>query len=435
MRVLDSIRPVVVSIDGFGQIRGCWGGLGGFLDHDLDDLIGSNVLDLVAPSGRDEVASYFMSQLGDTVNSTVLPLPFRVKVLDAHGVEQSVDVIPTGLLDDPDEPGWVVVLVPLSLQAGASLPLDAEMAGASRNEVKRLLAAELDVDNREWVSRLYLVDLVGAQPVVLGSARSDEFVRRSIQSSIRSGWRPWTSIGSGIGEFDVPWAAVPPETEQELGIGGWNLLESAAISLDGAVVAGLVRVSRAASTAPLSTNRINVAARFRQLVDVAELLYRRWRDQDQLVAAAHTDTLTGLANREAVHAALDLGERSTSVLYIDIDRFKSVNDGWSHGVGDRVLIEVARRIEAACRPNDVVARFGGDEFVVLLRHVDDAAARRIGDRIVAEVSAPLDLVDGPQSVSVSVGLAPSNGTNNPLDLADRAMLSAKRLGRGRLVSV
>jgi diguanylate cyclase (GGDEF)-like protein len=82
----------------------------------------------------------------------------------------------------------------------------------------------------------------------------------------------------------------------------------------------------------------------------------------------------------------------------------------------------------------VVARFGGDEFVVMLRAVDDATARRIGERILIEVARPLALTEGPDHVTVSVGLAPSAHGETALDLADRAMLTAKRQGRDRLVT-
>jgi diguanylate cyclase (GGDEF)-like protein len=127
-------------------------------------------------------------------------------------------------------------------------------------------------------------------------------------------------------------------------------------------------------------------------------------------------------------------DHPVAVLYIDVDRFKEVNDRWGHAVGDRVLAQLAERIERSCRPRDVVARFGGDEFVVLLRDVDQAGAERIGERIVAAAGAPLELPDGPERVTLSIGLAPVCSDTDPVDVADRAMMSAKRLGRDRLVT-
>jgi diguanylate cyclase (GGDEF)-like protein len=92
---------------------------------------------------------------------------------------------------------------------------------------------------------------------------------------------------------------------------------------------------------------------------------------------------------------------------------------------------VSRGLLTKKRRDDVVARFGGDEFVVLLRRVDEVIARRICRRIVDEVRLPLSLVDGPRYVSVSLGLAMDGAGGDLVEQADRAMLAAKRGGRAR----
>ena len=431
-KVLELLRPLIVVVDGWGCISAVHGGCGGFLGHDLDALVGTNVLDIVAEAERDETASYFLSQAGDSIRTTLLPLPFRVKLVGANGAEHPVDVIPTGRPHDPDVNGWVAVLVPLSMQAGPSRSLDAELAGASRHEVKQLLAEELAIDHADWVTRLFLVDLPGGE---VTGGRIDEFgVAAVLARAVRDGWEPWCLGGTGEGEFEVALAMAPMEVQHFAEAGGWNLIEAAPVVLDGELVAAFVRLSRAFDLSPLESVRTNVESRIRSLVEVTQLLYGRWRTQDELVVAATTDPLTGLANRDALLAALAQAERAVAVLYIDIDHFKGVNDIWGHAIGDRVLVEVTRRISAACRRDDVVARVGGDEFVVLLRHVDEVIARRICRRIIDEVRLPLGLAEGPRHVSVSVGLAMDPLAGDLIEQADQAMLAAKRQGRARLVS-
>ena len=225
-----------------------------------------------------------------------------------------------------------------------------------------------------------------------------------------------------------------PDTVRALDADGWTLVEAAPVVVHGHLTAAFVRYCQSSEVDPLATIRTNVVARIRNLAEVTALLYNRWHDRKELVAAATTDQLTGLANRDAFTAAMADRPAQFAVLYIDVDRFKEVNDEWGHAAGDQVLIEVARRIETACRPDDVVARFGGDEFVVMLRDVDDVTARRVGERIVHEVAAPLAFADGPATVSVSVGLAPTHTIGDAVEAADRAMLNAKRQGRGRVVT-
>jgi diguanylate cyclase (GGDEF)-like protein len=431
-KVLGFLRPLVLVIDGWGTIAEAHGGCGGFLGYDLDALAGRNVLELVDPAEHDEVASYFVESAGGVPRTTLLPLPFRSTMIDASGATHAVDVIPTGRPEDPDVNGWVVVLVPLSMQAGPARSLDAELGGADRQEVKRLLAEELQIDNAAWVTRLFLVDLPSRH--VTGSRTDDHGLLPTIERAVARGWSPWNEAGSGVGEFDVPIGTAPTGVQTLAFDHGWRLVEAAPIVLDGDVVAAYIRFSRPFDQSPFDSVRTNVETRIRGLVDVTRLLYSRWRDQDALVVAARTDPLTGLANRDAFTDALADSGESVAVVYIDIDHFKAVNDEWGHAVGDQVLREVARRISSACRRDDVVARIGGDEFVVLLRCVDDVIAGRICRRIIDEVAIQLNLPVGPRHVSVSVGLAIDPLAGDLVEQADQAMLAAKRLGRARLAS-
>ncbi|MCE0537846.1 EAL domain-containing protein [Kineosporia rhizophila] len=173
--------------------------------------------------------------------------------------------------------------------------------------------------------------------------------------------------------------------------------------------------------------------------------------QEELAHQANHDPLTGLANRAQVLEQLtallgdDEPETHTGVLFIDLDGFKAVNDTHGHAAGDRVLIEVAQRLSAGLRPSDVVGRFGGDEFVVLLPKVPGIAPlAELAQRLVAAVSwsGPLDGgADGDRGavrnvqVGASIGVAlssPDSTADTLLAEADLAAYRAKRAGRGRV---
>jgi diguanylate cyclase (GGDEF)-like protein/PAS domain S-box-containing protein len=163
---------------------------------------------------------------------------------------------------------------------------------------------------------------------------------------------------------------------------------------------------------------------------------------EELTQLALHDPLTGLANRTLMHDRLDraLASRAAcrhAVLLLDLDDFKSVNDVWGHGVGDAVLIEVARRLTACIRPTDTVARLGGDEFVVVIENVTDSQdAVDVARRILAQLDEPVQVGDEQFLVTGSVGVTLTDGADGRsatelLRDADIAMYGAKAAGKGR----
>lgn len=164
---------------------------------------------------------------------------------------------------------------------------------------------------------------------------------------------------------------------------------------------------------------------------------------NELVRVANRDPLTGLANRSRLLAemqySLDRGADGVVVVFFDLDGFKSINDTLGHAVGDRVLKKVAYRVRASLSECDVFARFGGDEFVVLLRDMHCADdIKNVTQRLLSEVSRPMQLShEHPISLTASAGVAcnpQQNKSNNELlQRADTAMYRAKRLGGNRIV--
>jgi diguanylate cyclase (GGDEF)-like protein len=151
------------------------------------------------------------------------------------------------------------------------------------------------------------------------------------------------------------------------------------------------------------------------------------------------DQLTGLANRRLFHARWQesLGEAGgpTTLLYVDLDGFKPVNDTLGHEAGDNVLVEVAERLRSIVRAGDVVARLGGDEFAIILPWTDGATAEAIAQRLVKSLAEPFNLEHRPVSIGASVGAVTAGPNSNPeaeLRRADTAMYAAKAAGRGRV---
>ncbi|GAB2740888.1 putative bifunctional diguanylate cyclase/phosphodiesterase [Nocardioides pakistanensis] len=166
--------------------------------------------------------------------------------------------------------------------------------------------------------------------------------------------------------------------------------------------------------------------------------------QGTLRQQATHDPLTGLPNRARFAEALELAcggldgaAPRTGLLVCDLDGLKAVNDRFGHGGGDQLLVEVAARLGAGARPDDLVARISGDEFVVLLRDVDEEDVRRVTDRILETMERPM-MVDGrrPVQPSVSIGAAVAqcgDSAETLFRLADSALYEAKRSGKGRAV--
>ena len=155
---------------------------------------------------------------------------------------------------------------------------------------------------------------------------------------------------------------------------------------------------------------------------------------------ASTDALTGLANRRRIVEYLDArlkgaaaGEAKLSIVLFDIDYFKSVNDHYGHDIGDEVLKRVASAASEGLRNTDLIGRYGGEEFVIILPDTDASLALQIAERVRAKVEA--SKYDAQPMVTVSLGIASTGGEDTGhsiLKRADVALYEAKKAGRNRL---
>jgi diguanylate cyclase (GGDEF)-like protein len=197
------------------------------------------------------------------------------------------------------------------------------------------------------------------------------------------------------------------------------------------VIIGALVVGRRGETAPLDASQRSLLVTFVEQASVALAAARTADNMRQ----AFRDPLTGLPNRALLLSRMELAlargereQRPVTVLFIDLDRFKLVNDSLGHAAGDRLLIDVSRRLRDCLGPHDTAARLGGDEFAVLLSSAGGAGVgEQVAIRILAALEPPFEVLGREVFVGASVGIAA--GLDEPEELlrsADLAMYSAKR---------
>ena len=210
-------------------------------------------------------------------------------------------------------------------------------------------------------------------------------------------------------------------------------LETRYVCPDGQIVTGILhcRLLRDQAGRPLYG--------IGQLQDITE----RKRVEHELAHRALHDPLTGLPNRvlfeDRLGHALQQAERRgtrAAVLFADLDNFKVINDSLGHGVGDDLLVAVAKRLNKILRPADTISRFGGDEFTILCEDIgdDDGDIVTVAERISEHMAAPFKVQGRQVFLTLSLGIAPSGDGGEPAELlrdADAAMYAAKAAGRAR----
>lgn len=244
------------------------------------------------------------------------------------------------------------------------------------------------------------------------------FEQRQLEAIVHPADRSF--MNAAVNGFEIGDGRVSPQSEYRLitksGAVNWVLQQTRTVRFDGEL--GVEGV----------------------LVDIT----KRKRAEEQLLQSALHDPLTGLPNRASFYDRVDLaleraGGRAEShfaVLFLDLDRFKLINDGYGHQTGDRLLVEIAHRLRRAVRPGDTVARLGGDEFTVLIPDVQgQEEAVSVAGRIHDALSKPFKVGDQEVFTTASTGIAISSDRyDNPDEIlrdADIAMYRAKADGRAQ----
>jgi len=156
-----------------------------------------------------------------------------------------------------------------------------------------------------------------------------------------------------------------------------------------------------------------------------------------LSIAAFTDKLTGLANRRAIEQHLEqlsLGKQRYAVMMADIDHFKQINDRFGHDEGDRVLKDIAKIMDASVRSHDVLARWGGEEFILIVESIRHSEAKRIAENLRRSVELATEQRDIPLTISIGVAFQSSGQPSDiVINEADNCLYTAKRGGRNKVV--
>ena len=193
-------------------------------------------------------------------------------------------------------------------------------------------------------------------------------------------------------------------------------------------------------TAPLRLHefraRVTKELRHKQRLDI----FKRLRaERDSLRSDVRLDALTSVLNRKALDRALaeiEHDDTDLSVVFLDVDHFKAINDTFGHSAGDRALAALGRLLADHVRPNDIVGRYGGEEFLVVLCNADGEIARRVAERIRQSVAA-CEIPGLARAITVSAGVAsrgPGESLAELVARADFALYSAKRDGRDRVLT-
>ncbi len=446
--LVENLSDVVTIIDPSGQVAYTSPAAFAQFGFVEGDQSWTDPMSRVHPDDTD----FVVDALGRHVaGETQEPVRFRLRAAD--GTWRSVEAIARDMTDDPDVGGVVVTTRDVSARTRAET-LVADQAKvltliARGAPLAATLGALCDVLERnvdDAVCGFLLVDQsrqrlrLGAGPRIpmeIADACHDIPI-----GGTEDAFGATAALGSTAVILDI---ADDPRAESlraaagRCGVAGiWStpIFDSLAQRVIG-TLAMFFDTSREPTTAERE-----VVQMFSQTAAIA---IERQVAEDLLAHRANHDSLTGLPNRvlflEFLSRALARSGREQSglaVLFLDLDRFKHINDGLGHDAGDEVLRELGRRLELSMRPSDVVARFGGDEFTVLCEGLDTSRA----DQHVAEVARRLlDVVEQPLSVggedrrlSASLGIAiamPDSTPDGLLRDADAAMYEAKERGKAR----
>lgn len=418
----------ILAFDSTGRIVYTTAQAAGLVGATVGELEGSNALDLVHPDD--------LSRAGANVEGVALgarPRPGMLRVQHGDGSWVALEMTPwvVELPPPPDGPGRVTAVqlrdtsqndaywaFLASLAAGVPFPESLELfARGMSSDVDGPMGVSWEDDGVRHSAGLLPPALTG----VTSQHTLDTTPGTPWDQAVRAGHVSWT-IAQELPE---------PYRTSALELGAGVVVALPVHDVGAAHPALAVQTPTDPAMGPILAESI----RRRPHEALAVALDRRSIDR-RLARLAMQDPLTELANRTRLVERLDelsAGDGGYGICYVDLDRFKPINDAHGHRIGDEVLVITAERLVRAARGTDLVARLGGDEFAIACEAVTAEELAAVGERVVAAMSAPVRVGNLLLPVGATVGCVVGEAGADPdavLGTADAALYEAKRAGRG-----